>query len=112
MHQESRWAFTTGSDNFSSSHTFSLSPTSTLAQISMGAYYEFDDKAHADLGFTGCTFLDKDGVTRTDSFVDIDDVNAVMMFGRNKLASATYEIRVSNCYVSAILNFFFWDHVS
>jgi len=112
MHQESAWAYTTGSDDYNASYQYQLPPTSTLAQISLGRYFEFDDQAHVDLGFTGCTYLDQNGVTRTDNFPDIDNFDGVLMFGRNGLASASYQIRVSNCSAACILNFFFWDSVS
>jgi hypothetical protein len=111
MHQESAWAYSFDSNDYSASFQYELAPTPTLAQISLAGYFEFDDQAHVDAGFTGCTFLDEHGVTRTESFKDIDYPDAVIVFGRNGLASASYQIRVSNCAARVILNFFFWDRV-
>ena len=112
MHQEQYWAYTTGSDMYSVSHQYELPPTPTCAQISLADYYEFDDKSQVDLGFTSCTYVDKDGVTRNDSFPSIDDFDVTYIFARNGLASATFELSVSNVYAAYIVNFFFWDSVS
>ncbi len=111
MHQETQWAFTTGSDNYSASYLYELAPTPTIAQISLVKYFEFDDEAHVDLGFTSCSFVDQDGVTRTDTFLDIDHVDNVTAFARNGLVSASYEMRVSNCHAACLVNFFFWPNV-
>jgi hypothetical protein len=112
MHQTQAWAYTTGSDDHTASWHFSLSPTSTCAQITLGDFYEFDDKSHVDLGFTSCQFLDASGVTRTDSFPDIDSFDATRVFARNGLARADFAMRVSNCAASCVANFFFWNSVS
>lgn len=112
MHHAHYWAYTTGSDDYTVTHQYELAPTSTLAQISLSDFYEFDDQSHADIAFLGCTYLDSSGVTRTDTFPVIDAFDAVHAFGRNGLASATFGIRVSNIAASYIVNFFFWDHVS
>ncbi|WP_292770491.1 hypothetical protein [Nostoc sp. NOS(2021)] len=112
MHSETRWAYTTDSDNYSASFQFELPPTSTIAEISLGGYYEFDDKAHVDIGFTGCSFLDNNGVTRTDSFPDIDRFDSTRVFSRNGLTSASYQIRVSNCAAYSLVNFFYWPAVN
>lgn len=111
MHQEQEWAYTTGGDDYTASWQYELPPTPTLAQISLGDYYEFDDQAHVDLGFTSCTYVDQNGVTRTDNFPDIDQVGATHLFGRNGLASASYAMRVANCAASCVVNLFFWDNV-
>jgi hypothetical protein len=71
MHQEQHWAYNLGSNDFTASHDFELPPTPTLAQVTLGDFYEFDDKSHAELGFTSCVFVDASGVTRTDTFPDI-----------------------------------------
>jgi hypothetical protein len=112
MHQEQHWAFTTGSDDFSSTHHFELPPTPTLAQIHLADYFEFDDQSHADIGFISGTFVDGDGVTRDLTFPDIDQFDATHAFAQSGLASATFGIRVSNCAGSYIVNFFFWDSVN
>jgi hypothetical protein len=112
MHTEQWWALTGGSDDFTVSHDYELPPTPTTAQITLGSFYEFDDKSHVDLGFTSCAYLDKDGVTRTDPFPDIDAFDAVHVFGRNGLVRADFQIRVSHIGASYVVNFFFWDNVS
>jgi hypothetical protein len=112
MHQEQHWAWTSESDDFSHTGEVRFPPTSTLAQISLGHIYEFDDKSHADMGFTSCSFIDGDGVQRTDPFPDVDYFDAVRVFGRNNLVSVDWEMRVSNISASCIMNFFFWDVVS
>lgn len=111
MQQASAYAWTIESGNYTMSFQYELPPTSTLAQISLATYYEFDNQAHAELGFTECTYVDQNGVTHTDTFPDIDAIDATRMFGRNGLSSASYMLRVSNCYGSAVVNFFFWDSV-
>lgn len=112
MHQEQRWAYTTGSDDYTASYDYELPPTATLAQVTLGDFYEFDDQSHVDLGFTSCAYLDEDGVTRTDTFPDIDNLDAVHVFGRNGLVRADFQIRVSNMAAACVVNFFFWDSVS
>jgi hypothetical protein len=112
MHQEENWAYTIDSDNFTASHDYELPPTPTLAQITLGQFYEFGDQSHVDLGFTSCAYLDEHGVTRTDLFPDIDDLDSVHVFARNGLARADFQIRVSNMFASYVVNFFFWDEVS
>ena len=112
MHQEQHWSYTIDSDDHTGSHDYELPPTPTLAQITLGAFYEFDDKSHVDLGFTSCAYLDQTGVTRTDTFPDIDNFEAVRVFGRNGLARADFQSRVSNISVSYVVTFFFWDTVS
>lgn len=111
MQQASAYAWTIGSGDYSVSFQYEFSPTPTLAQMCLSTYYEFDNKAHAELGFTGCTYVDHNGVTYTDTFPDIDAVLATRTFGRNGLTSASYALRVSNSYASAVVNFFFWDSV-
>jgi hypothetical protein len=112
MHQEQHWAYTSGSDNYTVSHDYELPPTPTLAQVTLGHFYEFDDKSHVDLGFTSCAYLDENGVTRPDTFPDIDSFDAVRVFGRNGLVRADFQIRVSNVSASYVVNFFFWGAVS
>src|SRR5262249_28032718 len=112
MHQEQHWALTTDSDSYLATHEYDLPPTPTLAQISMGDIYEFDDQSHVELAFISGSFLDSDGVTRPLNFPDIDDPNATHVFAQPGLASATYGLRVSNAQGSAVVNFFFWDQVS
>jgi len=112
MHQEQHWAFTTGSDDFNSTHHFELPPTPTLAQVTLGDFFEFDDKSHVDLGFISGSFLDSDGVTRPLNFPDIDSLDAVRVFAQPGLVSAVFGTRASNAYGSYVVNFFFWDHVS
>ena len=51
-------------------------------------------------------------MTRNDSFPSIDDFDVTYIFARNGLASATFELSVSNVYAAYIVNFFFWDSVS
>jgi hypothetical protein len=110
--QEQHWAFESGSDDFSHSGEVRNPPKSTLAQISLGDFYEFGDQSHVDVGFTSCSFIDDSGVPRTDSFLDVDKFGATHVFSRNNLTSASWEMRVSNIGASVILNFFFWDRVS
>jgi hypothetical protein len=112
QHQDQIWAYTIDSDDFSYSGEYRLPPTPTLAQISLAGTYEFDDQSHVDIGFTSCDYIDGDGVQRTDTFKDIDWMDAPRVFGRNNLVRAAWEIRVSNLAAIAILNFFFWDSVS
>jgi hypothetical protein len=81
QHQEQHWAYTIDSDDFSHSGEFRLPPTSALAQISLGDFYEFDDKSHVDAGFTSCDYIDGDGVPRTDNFPDIDALAATHVLG-------------------------------
>lgn len=52
MYYDYEWAMTTGSDNYTVSWHYELPPTSTIGQLSLSSYYEFDDRAHVDLGFT------------------------------------------------------------
>jgi hypothetical protein len=111
MHHEQHWARTFGSDNYSFTGEYRLPPTPTLAQATLAGYFETDDQAHVDLGFSSCTYIDDSGVPRTDSFPDVDDVGATHVFGRNALTGASWEMRVSNCYAAVVLNFFFWDEV-
>jgi len=112
QHQEQHWASNTDSDDFSHSGEVRFPPRSTLAQISLGDFYEYDDKSHADIAFTRCNFIDDSGVPRTDDFLDVDALGATHVFARNGLTSAFWEMRISNIAASAVLNFFFWDSVS
>jgi hypothetical protein len=112
MHQEQHWAYTTGSDDYSSTHHFELPPTPTLAQVTLGDFFEFDDKSHVDLGFISGSFLDSSGVTRPLNFPDIDALDAVHVFAQPGLASAVYGTKISNASASYVVNFFFWDQVS
>lgn len=112
MHQEQKWAYTEGSDNYSASYDVEFPPTPTIAQITLADFFEFDDQSHVDLGFTSCSFLDENGVTRTDTFPDIDDLAAVHVFARNGLVRADYQIRVSNLAAACVVNFFFCEGVS
>lgn len=112
MHQEQHWGYTLDSDEQTKSYDFKLPPTPTLAQITVGDFFEFDDQSHANLGFTSCSYLDGNGVTQTDMFPGIHEGGTVHVFGRNNLTSATFQVGVSNIFVSFVVNFFFWDSVS
>ena len=112
MHQEQHWGYTVGSGERTGSHDFKLPPTPTLAQITLGDFYEFGDKSHVNLGFTSCTYLDENGVTQTDTFPGIDEGGTVHVFGRHGLTSADFQVGVSNIFASYVVNFFFWDSVS
>jgi hypothetical protein len=90
MHQEQHWGYTVDSDEQTHSDDYKLPPTPTLAQITVGDFYEFDDKSHANLGFTSCTYLDQNGVPQTDTFPGIHEGGTVHVFGRNGLTSATF----------------------
>src|SRR5262249_39218478 len=105
------WAYTTDSDDFITTHQFEFPPTSTIAEISLVRYYEFDDQAHVELGFTACSRLDEQGVTRPETFPDIGAREPVVTFARNGLTSATIGMKVSNCWAICLVNFFFWDSV-
>ena len=111
MHQEQHWAYNLGSNDFTASHDFELPPTPTLAQVTLGDFYEFDDKSHAELGFTSCVFVDASGVTRTDTFPDIDALDAIRVFGRNGLARADFQLRVSNVSASLRGQLFHLGHL-
>lgn len=112
MHQTQSYAYNVESDDYTASWDWELPPTPTLAQITLGHIYEFDDKSHVDLGFTSCQYLDQNGVTRTDTFPDIDNFDAVHVFAKMGLVRADFQMRVSNISASWVANFFFWDNVS
>jgi len=113
MHHRSGYAYEIGGDSYSASWHYELAPKSTLAQLSLTSYFEFDDETKVDLGFTSCQFIDSNGVQRTDSFPDIDLIDGVVhKFGRNKLVRVDWEMRVRDVHASWLLNLFYWDHVS
>jgi hypothetical protein len=112
MHQEQHWIANPNSDDYSASHHYEFPPTPTLAQITMGDYYEFDDKSHVDLGFISGSFLDSSGVTRPLTYPDIDAFDAVRVIAQPGMASAVYGARASNAAGSYVVNFFFWGEVS
>lgn len=111
MHCEWWAPYNTGDDWYTTSHHFELGPTPTVAELSLIDYYEFDDKARVDLGFTRVEFLDG-GVTRHDDFPDIDSFSAVKIVVRNGMTRIDWSAQVSNCAVSYLVNLFFWNSVS
>jgi hypothetical protein len=112
MHQEQAWAYTTDSDNYTPTWQYELPPTNTLVQVSLGDYYEFDDKSHVDLGLISGSYLDSNGVTRQLNFPDIDAFGATHVLAQPGLTSIVYGTKVSNAAMSVVANFFFWDRVS
>ncbi|MFD6159366.1 hypothetical protein ACFWF7_28760 [Nocardia sp. NPDC060256] len=106
------WAWTTGSDNFSHSGEHRFPPKSTLAEMNLADFYEFDDKSHVDAGFTKVSYIDDSGVPRTDTFPDIDTFDATHVFGRNQMTSAFWEMRVSNVGAAVTFNYCFWGRIS
>jgi len=117
MHCEQHWCVADGS-GFTASHDFELPPTPTIAQIALAQLVEEDDESRGELGFTSCVYLDGSGVTRTDTFPDLDNfgVNGwdtpVHVFGRNGLARADFQLRASNAWIAYVVTFSFWDNVS
>ena len=111
MQQGSNFAYTTGSDDYSGSFHWELPPRSALGQLSISTYFEFDDEAHVDLGFTHAEYLDNDNVTHHADYPDIDRVDAARTISVNRLTRIEWQMRVSNCVAWFLINLFFWDSV-
>jgi hypothetical protein len=112
MHQEQHWILSMDEDDSTLSHHYEFPPTPTLAQITMGDYYEFDDQSHVDLGFISGSYLDSNGVTRPLNYPDIDALDAVRVIAQPGMASAVYGAKAVHAYGSYVVNFFFWGEVS
>jgi hypothetical protein len=110
MHYQHGYIYNVDSDDYTISHHWELPPTSTILQLSLSTYYEFDDEAHVDLGFTHDEFVDRDGVTRHDDYDHIPEYPTALSI--SGLTRVDWEITVSNCWADWLLNAFFWDVVS
>jgi hypothetical protein len=62
MHYFHNYAYNLDSDDYTVSYHWELPPTPTILQLSLTSYYEFDDQAHAQMGFTHVEYLDSNGV--------------------------------------------------
>src|SRR5438034_1170462 len=100
MHYEHHWAYSSDDDGYTVSHDYELSPTSTIAQVTL-ASVESAVLTGANPGFTSCSYLDDSGATLTDT---LDEVKA---FGRNDLIRAEFQIYVLHTRAYYIVNFFF-----
>lgn len=111
MHYQYGWASTTGSDDYTASWHYELPPTPTIGELSLGDYFEFDDKAHVDLGFTHVEYLGPQGQTSHNDYPDIDSFDVQHDVSITNMTRADWAMRVSNCTASFLLNLFFWDSV-
>lgn len=111
MYQTQAWGFAFGSDEYTATYEHSLAPTATLAKLTLADYYEFDDKSYVDLGFVECTYLDKNGVKKTDKFIGIDYFQAVHSLGRNGLINVVWRMHLAHVGASFVADFFFWPSV-
>ena len=112
MHCDTSYAYTTGGDEYTASWHYELPPTSTIGQLSLNRYYEFDDKAHVDLGFTHVEYLGPQGQTSHNDYPDITSADPQLIVGITNMTRADWEIGVSNCWAEWLLNLFYWDNVS
>ncbi len=110
MHYAHNYLYNTGSDDYTVSLHWELPPTSTILQLSLSAYYEFDDQAHVQMGFTHDEYIDSEGIPRHDDYSEIPEYPTALSI--NRLTRADWEITVSNCWADWLLNAFFWDSVS
>ena len=111
MHCEQATFYNTGDDWYTQSFHINLGPQATIAELSMVDYYEFDDKARFDLGFTHVDFMD--GTTpRHDDFSDIDAFDSAKYVVRNGMTRIDWAMQLSNCAVSYLLNLYYWDAVT
>ncbi len=111
MHCEWWWAYNTGGDWYTTSYHYELPPTPTIAELSMIDYFEFDDRAQLDLGFTHIEYLDN-GVTRHDDFANIDSFDSTKIVVHNALTRVDWSMQITSCATSHLINLFYWDSVS
>lgn len=110
MHYTHNYAYNTGSDDYTVSSHWELPPTSTILQLSLAGYYEFDDQAHVQIGFTRVEYLDSHGVTRHNDYSEVPEYPTALSI--NGMTRADWEITVSNCWGDYLANFFFWNAVN
>lgn len=110
MHYNHGYAYNTGSDDYTVSYHYELPPNSTILQLSLSSYYEFDDQAHVQTGFTRTEYLDSNGVTRHNDYSEIPEYPTALSV--NRLTRADWEMTVANCWADYLLNAYFWNAVS
>jgi hypothetical protein len=110
MHYSHNYLYNTGSDPFTTSHHYELPPTSSICQLSLAGYYEFDDQANFQIGFNHVEYLDSSGVTRHIDYSSVPEYPIAI--GVNGLTRIDWQTTVSNCWGDWLLNVFFWDSVS
>ena len=96
------------SDSFTASYHYELPPTPTIAQLSLVNYSEGDDQSSVTLNFKSVDYLDG-AVTRRDDFDASGYVEPTIVI-RNGMARIDWVIE-ANCYVTHMINLFFWDSV-
>ena len=109
MHTESGYAYNVEDDEFTLSFHYELPPTPSIVQLSMSAYYEFDDQASTRLSITRVEFIDQGGVPRHIDYPSIPRYPNVAVI--DGLTRVDWQVRVSNCWVDYLFNVFFWDAV-
>jgi hypothetical protein len=110
MHYDHNYAYNTGSDPYTISVHYELPPTSTIVQLTLSSYYEFDDQGNVQLGITHDEYLDSNGVTRHDDYNNVPEYPTAVSV--NGMTRVDWEMTVSNCWADYMMNAFFWDSVN
>jgi hypothetical protein len=105
------WAYNSGSDPYTYSNHWEFPPAPIIAQLSIADYYEFDDQATIELGFTHVEYLAQ-GAPRHEDWPDIDSWDSPRALGRNSLTRIDWDMRISNCAGFFLINTFAWGSVS
>ena len=108
MHYAHNYLWTTESDYYTQTAHWELPPTSSIAQLTVTTYFEFDDEGSIDLGITRVEYLDGT-VTRHIDYSNIPQYPKAVSI--NGLTRIDWRARVSNAWASWLLNVFFWDSV-
>jgi hypothetical protein len=111
MHLEQRIYYNSDDDWYSQSFHYNLGPTPTIAELQMVDYYEFDDQAKFDLGFTHVEWMDG-STPRHDDFPGIDSFDSPKYVVRMNMTRIDWSMQLANCSASHIINLYYWDWVS
>jgi hypothetical protein len=111
MHYQWAWAWDPAGDGYTASYEFSTAPLSTILELSLDNYFEFDSEALVELDFTHIEFLDSNGVTREQDLPDPDFTYAIPAISVTGLTDAQWELKIQSCAVQFTMNAYFWNQV-
>lgn len=102
------WAYTTGDDPHSHSWEFNWQPSPKYFKVSLGSYYEFDDKSSVNVGLIKIRWRDSNGVDQTINFPDINDLDPVLVQYHSSMTHVTFGIRVTSAYGLLVWTLGYW----
>jgi hypothetical protein len=92
------WAYTTGGSYHSASWSLDFPPGPKFIKVSLGSYYEFDDKSAVAVGLIRIRRRLANGADETINFPDIDAFDPVMVQFNNTMTHVTFGIKVKHAY--------------